>query len=94
MNLLFEFDQIRNFSEVALAAYGHRMDSIDVIFRYIVFKFLHYRNFLYSQNFSQDGSTFPLSSQISSLDKDRLLSNSSAKRLETIGIFSNLIVNF
>ncbi|PAV78518.1 hypothetical protein WR25_09560 isoform N [Diploscapter pachys] len=63
VNLLFEFDQIRNFSEVTLAAYGHRMDSIDVIF-------------------SQDGNTFPLSSQISSLDKDRLLSNSSAKRYD------------
>lgn len=33
VTLLFEFDQLRNFSEILFAAYGHRMDSIDVIFR-------------------------------------------------------------
>ncbi|VDM84985.1 unnamed protein product [Strongylus vulgaris] len=33
VTLLFEFDQLRNFSEILLAAYGHRLNSIDVIFR-------------------------------------------------------------
>ncbi|CAI4224940.1 unnamed protein product [Auanema sp. JU1783] len=61
ITLLFEFDQIRNFSEILLALHGHRLDSIDVIF-------------------SQDGTNFPLSSQISSLD--RLAANSTAKRYD------------
>ncbi|KJH42882.1 f5/8 type C domain protein [Dictyocaulus viviparus] len=52
VTLLFEFDQLRNFSEILLAAYG-RINSIDVIF-------------------SQDGTNFSLSSQISSLSRSPL----------------------
>ncbi|KHJ99540.1 f5/8 type C domain protein [Oesophagostomum dentatum] len=61
VTLLFEFDQLRNFSEILLAAYGHRLNSIDVIF-------------------SQDGTNFSLSSQISSLN--RPAPNSTAKRYD------------
>lgn len=34
VTLLFEFDQLRNFSEILMVAYG-RPNNIDVIFRYI-----------------------------------------------------------
>ncbi|RCN34983.1 f5/8 type C domain protein [Ancylostoma caninum] len=61
VTLLFEFDQLRNFSEILLAAYGHRLNSIDVIF-------------------SQDGTNFSLSSQISSLNRPS--QNTSAKRYD------------
>ncbi|EYC08767.1 hypothetical protein Y032_0064g3519 [Ancylostoma ceylanicum] len=61
VTLLFEFDQLRNFSEILLAAYGHRLNSIDVIF-------------------SQDGTNFSLSSQISSLNRPS--PNTTAKRYD------------
>ncbi|CAD6185537.1 unnamed protein product [Caenorhabditis auriculariae] len=32
INLLFEFDRVHNFSDVVLAAFGQRIDQIDVIF--------------------------------------------------------------
>ncbi|WKY15530.1 hypothetical protein Q1695_000762 [Nippostrongylus brasiliensis] len=58
VTLLFEFDHLRNFSEILMAAYG-RLNSIDVIF-------------------SQDGTNFSLSSQISSLSTQS--PNSTGKR--------------